>query len=79
MVTALDSIPAWAEGEEGSQGSLQCAVGITTGLVFCGEAGWVRNRVEYTLAGAKVNLAARLMQAGLAAIAVAHPAPQARR
>ena len=33
------------------------------GRVFCGEAGWERKRVEYTLAGAKVNLAARLMQA----------------
>ena len=65
VVAALDAIPAWTdEGEEeGSNGSLQVAVGITTGLVFCGEAGWVRNRVEYTLAGAKVNLAARLMQA----------------
>ena len=65
VVAALDDIPAWAgEGEEeGSNGKLQVAVGITTGLVFCGEAGWVRNRVEYTLAGAKVNLAARLMQA----------------
>ena len=64
VVAALDDIPAWAgEGEEeGSNGKLQVAVGITTGLVFCGEAGWVRNRVEYTLAGAKVNLAARLMQ-----------------
>eukprot|EP00964_Phaeocystis_antarctica_P105138 scaffold70208_cov45-Phaeocystis_antarctica.AAC.1 len=55
VVAALDAIPAWTdEGEEeGSNGSLQVAVGITTGLVFCGEAGWVRNRVEYTLAGAK--------------------------
>ena len=42
--------------------SLGCAIGITTGRVFCGEAG-SESRKEYTLAGAKVNLAARLMQA----------------
>ena len=41
---------------------LDCAAGITTGRVFCGEAGYEKRR-EYTLAGAKVNLAARLMQA----------------
>lgn len=68
VVAALDGIPAWDHGQEGSDdrpGSsrmLKCAIGITTGQVFCGEAGWVLNRVEYTLAGAKVNLAARLMQ-----------------
>ena len=42
--------------------SLGVAVGITTGRVFCGEAG-SESRREYTLAGARVNLAARLMQA----------------
>jgi len=42
--------------------SLGCAIGITTGRVFCGQAGSDERR-EYTLAGAKVNLAARLMQA----------------
>ena len=36
---------------------------MTTGQAFCCEAGWPKYRVEYTLAGAKVNLAARLMQA----------------
>ena len=41
---------------------LDCAAGITTGRVFCGEAGYEKRR-EYTLAGPKVNLAARLMQA----------------
>ena len=61
VVAALDRIPAWSEPDKPA-GVLQCAIGITTGLVFCGEAGWARNRVEYTLAGAKVNLAARLMQ-----------------
>jgi class 3 adenylate cyclase len=37
-------------------------VGITTGKVFCGEAGCDVRR-EYTLSGDRVNLAARLMQA----------------
>ena len=38
------------------------AVGVTTGRVFCGEAGCDTRR-EYTLMGAAVNMAARLMQA----------------
>jgi len=69
VVSALDTIPAWdhdqaSSEEQPSAGAmLKCAIGITTGQVFCGEAGWELNRVEYTLAGAKVNLAARLMQA----------------
>lgn len=41
---------------------LGCATGITTGKVFCCEAG-SHFRREYTLNGARVNVAARLMQA----------------
>ncbi|MEW6733286.1 MAG: adenylate/guanylate cyclase domain-containing protein [Acidobacteriota bacterium] len=41
---------------------LQSAIGVTTGLVFCGSVGSTRRR-EYTLMGDVVNLAARLMQA----------------
>ena len=54
-----------AAGTHTSQGlpRLSCAIGMTTGQAFCCEAGWPKYRVEYTLAGAKVNLAARLMQA----------------
>jgi class 3 adenylate cyclase/tetratricopeptide (TPR) repeat protein len=40
----------------------QAAVGVATGRVFCGVVG-DRRRREYTLLGAVVNLAARLMQA----------------
>lgn len=39
-----------------------CSIGITTGKVFCGPVGNSR-RSEYTVHGAKVNLAARLMMA----------------
>lgn len=39
----------------------RCAIGIATGLVFCGEAG-SRQRCEYTAVGNKVIIAARLMQ-----------------
>ena len=44
------------------QSGLRSAVGITSGRTFCGPmgSGWRR---EYTLIGAVVNLAARLMQA----------------
>jgi class 3 adenylate cyclase len=38
------------------------AIGVTTGRVFCGVVGDQRRR-EYTMLGAVVNLAARLMQA----------------
>ena len=40
----------------------QCAIGISSGRVFCGTIGDVHRR-EYTLMGDNVNLAARLMQA----------------
>ena len=45
---------------DGSCG-LAAAIGITSGTVFCGEAGSERRR-EYTINGARVNIAARLMQ-----------------
>ncbi|MGD2049546.1 MAG: adenylate/guanylate cyclase domain-containing protein, partial [Chloroflexota bacterium] len=38
------------------------AIGITTGLVFCGPVG-NKKRCEYTMVGTVVNMAARLMQA----------------
>jgi len=41
---------------------LKCAVGVTTGQVFCGSVGSDARR-EYTMIGDGVNLAARLMQA----------------
>jgi class 3 adenylate cyclase/tetratricopeptide (TPR) repeat protein len=44
------------------QHGLRCAIGITSGRVFCGPIGNALRR-EYTLIGAVVNLAARLMQA----------------
>jgi class 3 adenylate cyclase len=40
----------------------RAAIGVTTGRVFCGVVGDQRRR-EYTVLGAVVNLAARLMQA----------------
>ena len=64
VVAALSRIPGYgADPAAGNNATVGCAIGVTTGRVFCGEAGWERYRVEYTLAGAKVNLAARLMQA----------------
>ena len=60
VIESLRKVKGYApEGEP--QRMLDCAVGITTGRVFCGEAG-SNNRREYTLSGNKVNLAARLMQ-----------------
>ena len=41
---------------------VECAVGIATGRVYCGEIGNARRR-EYTIIGRVVNLAARIMQA----------------
>ena len=35
---------------------LDCAAGVTTGRMFCGEGGSYRSRAEYTLHGRLVNL-----------------------
>ena len=43
----------------------QCAIGISSGLAFCGAIGNAKRR-EYTVMGNIVNLAARLMQAAKA-------------
>jgi class 3 adenylate cyclase len=45
----------------------RAAIGVTTGRVFCGVVGDQRRR-EYTVLGAVVNLAARLMQAAAGGI-----------
>ncbi len=67
VVDALSRIkPVLPEGvspDDEDYQAMKICVGITTGRVFCGEAGSEGVRVEYTLSGARVNLAARLMQA----------------
>lgn len=44
------------------QMGLSCSIGVASGQTFCGSIGSDRRR-EYTMIGAAVNLAARLMQA----------------
>ena len=53
---------ALAIQEELRRLSFRSAIGVTTGMVFCGSVGSDRRR-EYTLMGDVVNLSARLMQA----------------
>ena len=43
---------------------LRSAIGISTGRIFCGPVGG-DDRRQYMVVGDRVNLAARLMQAGL--------------
>lgn len=47
----------------GSEAGVELSVGITTGRVFCGAWGHP-SRLHYTMVGAAVNWAARLMQSG---------------
>ena len=49
--------------ELGREAGLQLNVGVTTGRVFCGAWGHP-SRLHYTMVGAAMNWAARLMQAG---------------
>ncbi|MEP0888132.1 MULTISPECIES: adenylate/guanylate cyclase domain-containing protein [unclassified Leptolyngbya] len=42
------------------------AIGVTTGKAFCGVVGGDKQRCEYTVIGASINLAVRLMQAAIA-------------
>ena len=64
-LSAIDPVVPKREGDAAEEDveppSLGVAIGITSGRVFCGEAGSDQRR-EYTLSGARVNLAARLMQ-----------------
>lgn len=52
---------ALAAGQALGEIGQRCAIGVTSGHAFCGEVG-SRQRREYTMIGAIVNLAARLMQ-----------------
>jgi len=52
--------------------AVQVSIGITTGRVFCGEAG-CRLRREYSINGSRVNLAARLMQSKAALVLCDEP------
>ncbi|HLF26484.1 MAG TPA: adenylate/guanylate cyclase domain-containing protein [Anaerolineae bacterium] len=75
-LVAAAGLPPWAHEDDaaravqaafGAQATLrqlglQPAIGIATGLVFCGSVGNTRRR-EYTMVGDVVNLSARLMQA----------------
>lgn len=45
--------------------NVQAHCGITSGKVFCGAIGKISDRVEYTIIGDRVNVAARLMVAAV--------------
>ena len=59
-VDAAIAITAAVEAIPVSQDTFRTAIGITTGVVFCGPVGG-RIRAEYTMHGSVVNFSARLM------------------